>query len=128
MKVNYRVKYETLECELCHDEEETQEHVLKYKDIIKATNNEKDLEFSKLMDGRVVNQLEIAKPGCWILSVFGGQKQHFSKNIFHMFCGTYWNVIYITNTITWLLIQKTQILVPKRTFLEIHGFCLFCSE
>ena len=39
-KLNYRGKYEILECELCHDEVP---------------------EFSQLMDGKVNIQLEIAK-------------------------------------------------------------------
>ena len=61
VKINYRGKYETLECDLCSEEEETQEHILKCKEIIKETNNDKELEYSKLLDGNMNNQLEIAK-------------------------------------------------------------------
>ena len=61
VKINYRGKYENLECDLCNEEEESQEHILKCKEIMKESKDIKVPEYAKLLDGSVKVQLEIAK-------------------------------------------------------------------
>ena len=62
VKVNFRNKNETLECDVCKDEEETQKHVLECKEIMK--NKNKILmqpEYEEIFQDNVKNQIEIAK-------------------------------------------------------------------
>ena len=62
VKVNFRNKYEVLECDICKDEEETQKHILECDEILKNTNkNIKETEYDELFKDNVTNQTEIAK-------------------------------------------------------------------
>ena len=61
VKKNYRGKYDNIECDLCNEEEESQEHILKCKEIMKNENKVEVPEYDKLLDGSVKFQLEIAK-------------------------------------------------------------------
>ena len=60
VKRNLKGIYDNLNCTACGTEEETQEHVLKCEELNK--NKEKNnVEYSKLFNGTVVEQLKIAK-------------------------------------------------------------------
>ena len=61
VKKNYRGKYDNIECDLCNEEEESQEHILKCKEIMKNESKVEVPEYDKLLDGSVKFQLEIAK-------------------------------------------------------------------
>ena len=62
VKVNFRNKYEVLECDICKDEEETQKHILECDEILKNTNkNIKETEYDELFKDNVTNQTDIAK-------------------------------------------------------------------
>ena len=41
VKINLRGKYETLECTVCKDEEESQMHIMECREIVKLRNNYK---------------------------------------------------------------------------------------
>ena len=58
---NLKGLQDSYECEVCNEEEETQEHILNCKEINKVENNEKRIEYEKLFDGSVKDKLEIAK-------------------------------------------------------------------
>jgi len=63
-KMNMKHKYETHECDVCGQENETQEHILKCSEIIKLNNklkNSKIPNYTKLFNGKVSAQLEIAR-------------------------------------------------------------------
>ena len=38
MKINFRGKYENLECDICKKQEESQKHILECSEIMKETN------------------------------------------------------------------------------------------
>ena len=62
VKINYRGSYETFECEACQENEESQMHITECKELIKLRKEYlKPQEYSKLFDGSVKNQLNIAK-------------------------------------------------------------------
>ena len=62
VKTNYRGSYETFECEICKTNEESQMHITECKEIIKWREEyRKPPEYSKLFDGTVKAQLDIAK-------------------------------------------------------------------
>ena len=62
VKINLRGKYETLECTVCKDEEESQKHIMECREIVKLRNNyKKSPEYNKLFDGNITDKLEISK-------------------------------------------------------------------
>jgi hypothetical protein len=62
VKINYRGRYENFECEACKINEESQMHITECKEIIKLRKEyKKPPEYSKLFNGSVKTQLEIAK-------------------------------------------------------------------
>ena len=61
VKCNYKGKYDTFECDLCSEEEETQEHLLTCKQIMKNKQDvKKTPEYKKIFERDVRIQLEIA--------------------------------------------------------------------
>ena len=63
-KVNFKNKYETYECEACEIAEETQEHILQCEKILnnhKESEPNENIEYEKVMNGNVKEQLTIAK-------------------------------------------------------------------
>jgi hypothetical protein len=63
-KVNQKNRYETYECEACEIADESQEHILKCEVILKMQKESepfKKLEYEKIMNGNVQEQLTIAK-------------------------------------------------------------------
>ena len=61
VKVNFRGKYESYQCDVCEEEDENQEHLMKYKEITKNKNNcEKNKNDDKLFESSVENMKEIA--------------------------------------------------------------------
>ena len=61
VKINFRGKYEELECELCKEEDESQEHILKCKEILKTMDTNEIPEYENLFEKNVTKQLEIAR-------------------------------------------------------------------
>ena len=62
VKINYRGSYETFECESCKENEESQLHITECKEIVKLRKEYRQPpEYSKLFDGSVKTQLDIAK-------------------------------------------------------------------
>ena len=62
VKINYRGSYVTFECEACKENEESQLHITECKEIVKFRKEyRKQPEYSKLFDGSVKTQLDIAK-------------------------------------------------------------------
>jgi hypothetical protein len=43
LKINQRNRYETFECDACNMEDETQEHILVCKEILKMQKNESEI-------------------------------------------------------------------------------------
>ena len=61
VKENFKGKYFTHECELCNEEEETQEHIFTCKEILKNKKDDAKLpEYKKILEGNAKSQLEIA--------------------------------------------------------------------
>jgi hypothetical protein len=62
VKLNFRGKHETFECDVCHEEDENQEHLLKCRQINKHKKNERNLpDYEKLFGNNLKDQIEIAK-------------------------------------------------------------------
>ena len=62
VKTNYKGNYETYECDLCKMEEESQEHILVCKEILKTRNNDKKPpEYKNIFNGNTGLQLEVAQ-------------------------------------------------------------------
>ena len=61
-KVNYKGLYDTYECDLCGEEDESQEHILYCQEIIKRNPNflEKD-EYEKIFNGNPSEKLKLAR-------------------------------------------------------------------
>ena len=59
LKGNYA--YENYECDLCKNENETQEHPLRCTSIINMLKCHTNLKYDKIYRGSVKEQLEIAK-------------------------------------------------------------------
>jgi hypothetical protein len=59
-KVNLKGKYDNLECGACHNEEETQEHILVCAEINKNRKLE-DIKYAKLFNGTVNEKVKIAQ-------------------------------------------------------------------
>ena len=65
VKTNFRRKYGTFECDVCREDDENQEHLMKCKEINKTKDkNGKIRVYGKLFESDVKNLKEIAK--CFI--------------------------------------------------------------
>ena len=60
IKVNLKGKYDTLECDACGKEEETQEHILVCEKLNKDKDNQ-EFKYENLFNGTVTEQVKIAK-------------------------------------------------------------------
>ena len=61
-KFNFKGIYDTYECDLCGKEDENQEHILLCSELIKRNKEIDEIpEYSKLFDGKIDDQLKIAK-------------------------------------------------------------------
>ena len=60
VKLNYKGKYETYECQVCKKEDESQEHI-----IIKCTSlnksKEEIMKYEDIFDGNVIKKVKIAR-------------------------------------------------------------------
>ena len=62
VKFNFRGQHETFECDVCHEEDENQEHLIKCTQINKHKKNEENLpDYEKLFENNLKDQIEIAK-------------------------------------------------------------------
>ena len=59
VKSNFKSKYENIDCENCH-EEENQQHVLTFK-ILNKLENDEIPEYDEILKNNIKNQLQIAK-------------------------------------------------------------------
>ena len=59
VKSNFKANYETLECEACHNEEESQKHIINCKILNEKLENVP--EYEEIYDGNVKIKVEIAK-------------------------------------------------------------------
>ena len=57
--MNFKGMYEDFLCEICYDENESQEHTIKCKKIEKKDTMK--LKFSKIVNGNVNQMVEIAR-------------------------------------------------------------------
>ena len=64
VKINQRNRYENHECEVCGLFDETQEHILNCKEILKM-NEESGIseipDYNRIFDGTVMEQVELSK-------------------------------------------------------------------
>ena len=59
IKMNYKGMFEHFQCEVCNEEDETQEHILKSKIL---NNEEKEIvDYSKIKNGNIIQMLNIAR-------------------------------------------------------------------
>ena len=59
IKMNYKGMYENFQCEVCNEEDETQEHIIKCKILNKE---EKDnVDYSKIKNGNIIEMVKIAR-------------------------------------------------------------------
>ena len=63
VKTNLKGLNDTYECDICLNENETQEHIYKCTEILKhkEINDDKKPEYGKIMAGNTEEQIEIAK-------------------------------------------------------------------
>ena len=62
VKLNFRGMHETLECDICNEEDESQKHLIECSEILKKKeNNVKPPEYEKIFGENVREQLEVAK-------------------------------------------------------------------
>ena len=64
VKVNHKWKYDTYECDGCEKDEETQEHLIHCKvisEMQKSSNENDELLYENVMNGKVEEQVKIAK-------------------------------------------------------------------
>ena len=62
VKINFRGKFESLECDLCKEVDENQEHLLQCKEILKNREGDtKQLKYENIFEHNVKNQAEIAE-------------------------------------------------------------------
>ena len=59
VKMNFRGMHEELTCDVCQEENETQEHVLECKEINK--NDQENIEYAKIENGNVCEMVKIAR-------------------------------------------------------------------
>ena len=60
VKVNFRGKYDNLECRACDKEEESQQHILVCQ-VLDRKNNFEEIEYEKLFNGTVSEKLKVAQ-------------------------------------------------------------------
>ena len=62
VKLNLRGMHETLECDICNEEDESQKHLLECSEILKKKeSNVKSPEYEKIFGENVREQLEVAQ-------------------------------------------------------------------
>ena len=61
MKMNYKGIYDSFECSACKEEEESQAHMFECKEIAKKCEEAYKVEYEKIFDGKVNDQVEIAR-------------------------------------------------------------------
>ena len=61
MKMYYKGIYDSFECSACKEEEESQAHMFECKEIAKKCQEVYKVEFEKIFDGKVNEQVEIAR-------------------------------------------------------------------
>ena len=62
MKISFRGKFESLECDLCKEIDENQEHLLQCKEILKNREGDtKQLKYENIFENNVKKQAEIAE-------------------------------------------------------------------
>ena len=66
VKMNYRGMYEDFQCDICHEENESQRHIIEECRILNK-NEEEKLEYTKIENGNINQMVEIAR--------------HFKRNI-----------------------------------------------
>ena len=59
IKMNYKGMYENFQCEVCNEEDETQEHILKCKILNKEESE--NVEYSKIKNGNIIEMVKIAR-------------------------------------------------------------------
>ena len=59
IKMNYKGMFEDFQCEVCNEEDETQEHILKCKILNKK--EEEIVDYSKIKNGNIIEMLKIAR-------------------------------------------------------------------
>ena len=57
--MNFKGMYETFKCEVCNEEDETQEHILKCKLLNKEEME--NIDYSKIKNGNVIEMVKIAR-------------------------------------------------------------------
>ena len=62
VKINFRGKYDSFECEACNEEDEDQKHIIECREILKCKkNNMKPPDIDELFKGSLKKQLEVAQ-------------------------------------------------------------------
>ena len=61
IKMNYKGIYDSFECSACKKEEESQAHIFESKEIAKKNEEVYKLEYDKIFEGKVEEQVEIAR-------------------------------------------------------------------
>ena len=62
VKLNFREKYENLECKVCKIDEESQKHLYECSEIMKIRNiKNQNIEYEKIFEENVRKQVQIAK-------------------------------------------------------------------
>ena len=62
VKIDFRGKYENLECGVCKEVEESQKHIIECREILKMKENDgKTPDYENLFGENVKKQVEIAK-------------------------------------------------------------------
>ena len=61
-KMNYQGLYDDFECGACGEEQEDQEHIYRCKVLVQMNPNHEEIpQYSKNFNGKVIDQLKIAK-------------------------------------------------------------------
>ena len=60
MKINFRGKYENLECDICKKQEESQKHILECSEIMKEDGFKK-VEYEQIFEEDAKLQLEVVQ-------------------------------------------------------------------
>ena len=62
IKTNFKGKYDYFECDVCGQEEESQEHILKCTEVMNMNKENNEIpNYERLFDGKVTEQLSIAR-------------------------------------------------------------------
>ena len=60
VKINFRGKYDNMDCRACDMKDETQQHILECEEINK-NKMEEDIKYEKIFNGTVIEKLKVAK-------------------------------------------------------------------